>query len=100
MEAVSFERPIRLGMIIETAASVVYTGRTSMIVRVEVHAEDQYTGERFRATTGYLTMVALDEAGKPAPVPALVVETEEERAAYTAAVQVRRAALARAETSR
>jgi len=45
-------------------------------------------------------MVALDEAGKPAPVPALVVETEEERAAYTAAVQVRRAALARAETSR
>ena len=100
MEAVSFERPIRLGMIIETAATVVYTGRTSMIVRVEVHAEDQYTGERFRATTGYMTMVALGEGGKPAPVPALVVETEEERAAYTAAVQVRRAALARAETSR
>ena len=82
MEAVSFQHPIREGMIIETVARVVYTGRTSMIVRVDVYADNQLTGERKRATTGYLTMVALDAAGKPTPVPQLLIETEEERADY------------------
>ncbi|MGI8688231.1 MAG: acyl-CoA thioesterase, partial [Thermomicrobiales bacterium] len=38
MEAVSFQQPIREGEIIETVARVVYTGRTSMIVRVDVFA--------------------------------------------------------------
>lgn len=91
MEAVSFQQPIREGMIIETVARVVYTGRTSMIVRVDV-AEHQLTGERTRATTGYLTMVALDTAGNPTPVPQLIIETEEERADYHAAERVRHAA--------
>ncbi len=89
MEAVSFQQPIREGEIIETVARVVYTGRTSMIVRVEVFADHQLTGERKRATTGYLTMVALDAAGKPMPVPQLLIETEEERADYEAAERVR-----------
>lgn len=66
---------------------VVYTGRTSMIVRVDVFADHQLTGERRRATTGYLTMVALDAAGRPTSVPRLSIETEEERAEYHAAKQ-------------
>lgn len=95
MEAVSFEYPIRQGMIIETVARVVYTGRTSMIVRVEVFAEDTFAGTQTRATTGYLTMIALDAAGQPTPVPPLRVETEEEQAAHAAAEWVRKAARAR-----
>ena len=95
MEAVSFQYPIRAGMIIETVARVVYTGRTSMIVRVDVFAEHQLTGERTCATSGYLTMVALDAAGKPTPVPRLIVETEEERADYEHAAHVREAAIQR-----
>jgi uncharacterized protein (TIGR00369 family) len=100
MEAVSFQHPIREGMIIETVARVVYTGRTSMIVRVDVFADNQLTGERKRATTGYLTMVALDAAGKPTPVPRLLIETEDERADEEAAERVRQAAKQRAESSR
>lgn len=94
-EAVSFEQPIRQGMIIETVARVAYTGRTSMLVRVEVFAEDVLAGVRVRATAGYLTMVAVDEGGRPMPVPPLLLETDEERAAHVAAAGVRRAALAR-----
>jgi acyl-CoA hydrolase len=100
MEAVSFQHPIREGMIIETVARVVFTGRTSMIVRVDVYADHQLTGERKRATTGYLTMVALDAAGKPTPVPRLLIETEDERADEEAAERVRQAAKQRAESSR
>jgi uncharacterized protein (TIGR00369 family) len=95
MEAVSFQQPIRAGEIIETVARVVYTGRTSMIVRVDVFADHQLSGERKHATTGYLTMVALDAVGKPMPVPRLLIETEEERADYEAAERVRDAALRR-----
>lgn len=95
MEAVSFQYPIREGEIIETVARVVYTGRTSMLVRVDVFADHQLTGERKRATTGYLTMVALDAAGKPRPVPRVLIETEEERADYEVAERVRDAALRR-----
>ena len=99
MEAVSFQQPIRAGEIIETVARVVYTGRTSMIVRVDVFADHQLSGERKHATTGYLTMVALDAAGKPMPVPRLLIETEEERADYEAAERVRQAAKQRVTSS-
>jgi hypothetical protein len=81
MEAVSSQHPIREGEI--------------MLVRVDVFADHQLTGERKRATTGYLTMVALDAAGKPTPAPRLLIETEEERAVYEAAEHVRDAALRR-----
>ncbi len=97
MEAVAFSHPIRVGMIIEVAARVVYTGRTSMIVRVEVFAEEQMTGERRCATDGYLTMVALDDAGLPTAVPRLALDTTDDRAAYDAAQHVRRAARTRRE---
>lgn len=81
------------GMNHHTADRVTSTGRTSMSVRVEVFADNHLTGERKRATSGYLTMVALDAAGKPTPVPRLIVETKEERAEYEAAAQVREAAI-------
>lgn len=94
MEAITFEYPIRQGMIIEAVARVVYTGRTSTVVRVEVFAENPEAGmgERVRATTGYLTFVALDAAGRPTPVPPLLVETEDEQAAHAAAEQMRHVA--------
>jgi acyl-CoA hydrolase len=66
---------------------------------VDVFADHQLTGERKRATTGYLTMVALDAAGKPMPVPRLLIETEEERADYEAAERVRQAAKQRVTSS-
>ena len=43
-----------------------------MEVGVRVEAENPVTGERRRTNTAYLTMVALDEAGRPAPVPPLL----------------------------
>jgi acyl-CoA hydrolase len=70
-----------------------------MIVRVDVYADNQLTGERKRATTGYLTMVALDAAGKPTPVPRLLIETEDERADEEAAERVRQAAKQRVASS-
>ena len=52
-----------------------------MEVGVRVEAENAITGEVRPTGTAYLTMVAVDEQGKPIPVPPLKVEnpTEERR---------------------
>jgi acyl-CoA hydrolase len=46
---------------------------------VRVEAESPRTGERRHTSTAYLTMVAVDESGRPMPVPPLTVETDDER---------------------
>jgi len=74
-----FRQPIRIGDLVSLKAEVTYTGRTSMEAEVQVTAEDPITGECTHTNTAYLVYVALDRNGKPAPVPALVAETDEEK---------------------
>jgi acyl-CoA hydrolase len=63
--------------------------RTSMEVGVRVEAENVRSGEVTHTSTAYLTMVALDDEGRPMEVPPVRPETpEEERRAREA--QVRR----------
>jgi acyl-CoA hydrolase len=78
MDQISFLAPCRIGDHILLRAAANYVGRTSLEVGVQVLREDPTTGEQQRATTAYLTFVALDEHGKPAPIPVLRVETTEE----------------------
>ena len=78
-ESVDFHHPIRFGDIIELSAKVIFTGRTSMVVRIHAFGEGRRDHKKFLATTGYFNMVAVDEQGRPKEVPELVVETEEEK---------------------
>ena len=64
---------------------VTYTGRTSMEVKVETFVE-ALCGEKTLINTAYLLMVALDENDKPTQVPKLIIETEEEKKEYEAAL--------------
>jgi acyl-CoA thioesterase YciA len=41
-----------------------------MIVTVDTYARRGRTGEEVKVTEGHFTMVALDEDGRPRPVPA------------------------------
>jgi len=63
---------------------------TSVEVGVEVFSEDSVAGVRKHTTTAFLTYVALDDAGKPVPVPPLLVKTNEERRRYREAGQRRK----------
>lgn len=49
-----------------------------MEVGVRVEAENLITGERRHTASAYLTYVALGGNGRPMPLPALILETEEE----------------------
>jgi uncharacterized protein (TIGR00369 family) len=78
IDSMDFRQPIRIGDLVILKAEVSYTGRTSMEASVEVHAENPITGEQMHTNTAYLVYVALDDAGRPTPVPPLQAETEEE----------------------
>ena len=94
-EPVDFRNPIYVGEIIELKSRVAWVGRTSMIVRCEVHGENPLTGERRLCTIGHLNFVAIGEDGKPTPVPPLRVATPLERRHHRVAHKVREALLLR-----
>lgn len=71
-ERIDFRTPIHAGEIIEASARVIYVGRTSMITRVHIFAEQPQVGDRRMCTTGYFSMVAVDGSGRPVAVPPLL----------------------------
>jgi len=71
IDRTDFLVPVYEGELAEVTARVVKTGRTSMMVEVELDAENMLTGERRLCTRGQFNMVALDHNGKPTPVPPL-----------------------------
>ena len=79
MDSMTFRNPIKIGDLVILNAEVTYTGRTSMEAEVHVIAENPITGEKTHTNTAYLVYVALDDEGKPTPVPPLKAETEEEK---------------------
>jgi acyl-CoA hydrolase len=85
VDQVDFREPIYLGELVTAVASVNFTGRTSMEVGVRVEAENVLSGQRRHTNTCYVTYVAVDERGRPAPVPPVLPETEAEKRRYAAA---------------
>ncbi len=80
IDSMTFRQPIKIGDLVILNAEVTYAGRTSMEAEVQVVAENPITGEQTHTNTAYLVYVALDDEGRPTSVPALVVETDEEKA--------------------
>jgi acyl-CoA hydrolase len=79
MDRMTFLYPIRVGELLTLSASVNAAWRTSMEVGVRVEAENPRTGELRHTNSAYLTMVALDEDGNPAPVPELIASSTDEQ---------------------
>ena len=65
-----FKQPVRVGDILSFYANVSRVGRTSISVKVEVYAERfGAQGQFVKVTEASLTYVAIDEQGKPRPIP-------------------------------
>ena len=79
MDRMTFLEPIHIGELVTFTASVNAAWRTSMEVGVRVEAEQPREGTVRHTNTAYLTMVALDGDGRPAEVPPLFAETDDER---------------------
>lgn len=79
VDQVVFRQPIRVGELVTFLASVNHTGTSSMEVGVKVIAEDIRAGSVRHVNSCYLTMVAVDDAGRPIAVPKLVPQTPDEQ---------------------
>jgi acyl-CoA hydrolase len=80
VETFNFLAPAYIRDVVTIHCEMRYVGRTSMEVGVEVMAEDVITGEVRQIASSYVVYVALDENGKPTPVPPLVPADDEEKA--------------------
>jgi acyl-CoA hydrolase len=90
----TFNEPIEIGELLTLRASVNAVWRTSMEVGVRVEAERPAAGGVRHTNTAYLTMVAVDDDGRPREVPGLACETDDERRRQAAAQTRRRNRLA------
>ncbi len=97
IDALHFVAPVKVGNVVHIKACVNYAGRTSMEVGIRVDSENPVTGETHHTGTAYATFVALDEHGRPCPVPPINAEGPEERRRYDAAIKRRAARMRLAE---
>ena len=84
VDDLKFEQPVKVGEVVRLEARITATFRTSMEVAVNVEGEDSRTGKRWPCVSALLTFVALGDDGKPIPVPALELDSDDVRASQRA----------------
>jgi len=94
VEAITFRLPVYIGDMLKTVNTVVYTGRTSMVVKVDVYRFEKGLDPGELCTCAHYIFVAMDSDRKPTPVPALEVSTDAEKKSWQIAEAVREQSLA------
>ena len=69
VEAMTFIRPVKVGDVLCVYTQVESVGRTSMKIHIEAWARRFRTHTREKVTDATFTFVAIDEEGRPRPVP-------------------------------
>ena len=84
VEGVEFFQPVEVGELVSLTGSVIYVGKTSMIVGIHIESLKPKTGETKHTNSCYFTMVSVDEDGKTLPVPRLQLDSEAEEKLFQA----------------
>lgn len=71
VDSMTFIQPVKVGDVLCVYCDIEKVGRTSMKIHVEAFAKRFLTGERNKVTDATFTFVAIDEEGRPRPVPEL-----------------------------
>jgi len=95
MDSVDFRSGVRAGDILVLHGRINAAFDSSMEIEVEVRAEAPGSGERRLTTRAFVTMVAVDDQGRPSRVPGVDLRTEDETHRSEAASKRRQARLAR-----
>lgn len=86
VDSLVFKKPAFANNTVVIDGYITYAGKTSMEICVETFVEN-LDGSKEAINTAYVVMVAIDEDGKPAKVPELIIESEQERINYEAALK-------------
>ena len=79
IDRVAFLKPVFIGNALILSARLNYVKRSSMEVEVIIMADDLDSGERTLTGTAFVTVVALDDAGKSVKVTPLILSTDDDR---------------------
>ncbi len=91
IDRMDFFHPVYIGNLLILKSALNYVGTTSMEVGVRVEAEDLKTGKRLHTGSCYLTMVSLDQWGRPTVAPKVEPTDAEERSWFEGAQKRRNA---------
>lgn len=100
IEAVDFKKPINVGDMMELRAKVIYTARTSMVVKVDVFRINKFSSKADFSCRGYLVFVAVDANGEPKAVPTLRLVTEEDEKYWKIGERIKKNSRERRESER
>lgn len=90
VDHLNFIAPAYIDDIVTIAGRITFVGTSSMEICVDTFVERMNDmDQRIHVNRAYLTMVAVDENGRPTPVPGLLCETEAEKADHEAGMQRR-----------
>ncbi len=98
IETIDFKMPIKQGDLVELTSKVIYTGRTSMIVKVDAYRVRKFTGKKDFGCRGYFVFVAVDGTGRPKPIPSLKLVSEDDKKFWGIGEDIRKRALERQKT--
>jgi len=80
IEHMDFLLPMMIGEVAELTSKIVYTSSHSLLVQIEVHAEDIIQGIRRKTNQGRFWYVPIDEQENSVTVPPMVYDSPELRA--------------------
>jgi acyl-CoA thioesterase YciA len=69
IDAMTFIRPVKVGDVLCVYTAIDSVGRTSMKLHIEAWAQRFRTHLREKVTDGTFTFVAIDDSGRPRPLP-------------------------------
>jgi len=90
IDRMNFWAPVYVGNVLILKAAVNYVGTTSMEIGVRIEAQDPTSRKGAHTGSCYLTYVALDEKGKPCPIPRLILTTPDEKRRFKEALARRK----------
>jgi acyl-CoA hydrolase len=93
ISAISFDQSVQVGDVLRIGSKVVYTGHTSMVIKVHIIKYVKGHPPGIDCNVAYLTFIALDADKKPTAVPPLKVTTKEEQKEWNIAKALKEQAL-------
>ena len=69
VESMSFIQPVRVGDEVSVFATLIDVGRSSMRLKVEAWRRPRDGSDSSQVTQAVFTFVAIDDAGRPRPIP-------------------------------
>ena len=90
IDNLQFRESVGQNELVVMKGRMVHVGVTSMEVRVDSYVEHTATGEQRLINTAFVIEVALDEDGRPKPVPPLIPVTKNEKRDFEAGAKRRK----------